>query len=229
MGPRSGFTLVEVVAALGAFAIAFLSSFGAISALMLRQETSYRSTLAATAAMLVLGRAAHTPSGATYPSGDLRMNAGLECVDITTALGTAINPAFLADVSVNANRAKDTTNGMQNITPIILKNGDQQTLLEAVPGGTISAFTFNPTCLVDGNTLNMSGYRSLLLTVCQDRPAIQLPTDLANNTVGETWYAKGGMIWRQASFYAGDALLLENKRPGAKFTFVGSYLYAAPR
>lgn len=51
--PRNrAFTLVEIVAALGAFAIAFLSGFAAIGALMIRQDINYRSTVAASAAML---------------------------------------------------------------------------------------------------------------------------------------------------------------------------------
>lgn len=52
---NKGFTLVEIVAALGAFSIAFLSGFAAIGALMIRQDINYRSTVAASAAM-ILGR-----------------------------------------------------------------------------------------------------------------------------------------------------------------------------
>ena len=51
---RAGFTLVEIVAALGAFSIAFLSGFAAIGALMIRQDINYRCTVASSAAMLFL-------------------------------------------------------------------------------------------------------------------------------------------------------------------------------
>jgi prepilin-type N-terminal cleavage/methylation domain-containing protein len=50
----NGFTLVEVVAALGAFAIAFLAGFAAIGALMIRQDINYRATVAASAATIFL-------------------------------------------------------------------------------------------------------------------------------------------------------------------------------
>ena len=48
------FTLVEVVAALGAFSIAFLAGFAAIGSLMIRQDINYRATVAGSAAMLLL-------------------------------------------------------------------------------------------------------------------------------------------------------------------------------
>jgi hypothetical protein len=51
---RTGFTLVEIVAALGAFSIAFLAGFAAIGALMIRQDINYRSTVAGSAAILLL-------------------------------------------------------------------------------------------------------------------------------------------------------------------------------
>jgi prepilin-type N-terminal cleavage/methylation domain-containing protein len=51
---RSGFTLVEIVAALGAFSIAFLAGFAAIGALMIRQDINYRATVAGSAAMMFL-------------------------------------------------------------------------------------------------------------------------------------------------------------------------------
>jgi hypothetical protein len=48
------FTLVEIVAALGAFSIAFLAGFAAIGALMIRQDINYRHTVAASMATLLL-------------------------------------------------------------------------------------------------------------------------------------------------------------------------------
>ena len=54
--PRTGFTLIEVVTALGVFTIAFLSGFAAIAVLMQQMQLSYRNTVAASAATLVLSK-----------------------------------------------------------------------------------------------------------------------------------------------------------------------------
>jgi type II secretory pathway pseudopilin PulG len=71
-----GFTLVEVVAALGAFAIAFLAGFAAIGALMIRQDINYRATVAASAAMLLIQKATLADTAATVETEALN-NAAL--------------------------------------------------------------------------------------------------------------------------------------------------------
>lgn len=50
---RRGFTLVEVLAAVGAFTIAFLAGFAAIGTFMLRQDHNFQRTQAAAAAMFL--------------------------------------------------------------------------------------------------------------------------------------------------------------------------------
>lgn len=51
---RAGFTLIEVITALGVFTIAFLSGFAAIAVMMQQMQLVYRNTVAASAAMVVL-------------------------------------------------------------------------------------------------------------------------------------------------------------------------------
>jgi type II secretory pathway pseudopilin PulG len=50
---KSAFTLIEVLAAVGAFTIAFLAGFAAIGTFMIKQDAAYQRTIAATAAMLL--------------------------------------------------------------------------------------------------------------------------------------------------------------------------------
>lgn len=52
-GTKSGFTLIEVLAAVGAFTIAFLAGFAAIGTFMIKQDMNYQHTVAASTAMLL--------------------------------------------------------------------------------------------------------------------------------------------------------------------------------
>ena len=51
-----GFTLIEVVAALGAFSLAFLTGFASVAALTVRQELNYQATVAASMASMLLAK-----------------------------------------------------------------------------------------------------------------------------------------------------------------------------
>lgn len=138
------FTLVEIVAALGAFSIAFLAGFAAIGALMIRQDINYRSTVAASAAMLFLREGktkAYDPTDVNFEVKFMSVAGGYAIPDNTLFRGYP--------VSLPALTPGTTYPGVDSKKIYTFKNG-----LVDINGATDSA----------GKFVDLSEYRAVLWT-----------------------------------------------------------------
>lgn len=140
---KSGFTLVEVIAAVGAFTIAFLAGFAAIGTFMIRQDMNYQRTLAASAAMFLAEWHTNKVISSAAPRPDL----------IGTASGSALVIAW--------------PKGSANLSNITFKGGDKNEMNSS----TDHLFVFNQTSITDatGNTIDSSafayGMRDLIVSM----------------------------------------------------------------
>lgn len=195
---RRAFTLIEVLAAVGAFTIAFLAGFAAIGTFMLRQDMNYQRTQAAAAAQFL----------AEWHTNKVIAAAGPPRPEFCSPSGTA-SGATLADSPLILAWAENLTNVRDNLK---FKGGDFVWTTDKV-------FVFNDNCSVGGKTIAAHGFgmRNLIVTVS--------PVVLETAVPPETF---GSIPFRQVSFWYGSRSDILALSGSAKTTveFLGRYLIA---
>lgn len=139
---KSGFTLIEVLAAVGAFTIAFLAGFATIGTFMIRQDMNYQRTQAAAAAQFLTEW--HTNKVITAAAGSRPDFIG-------SASGAAASYPLQMPWSKASNEVK---------TYVTYKGGD-------MAKGTDELFIFSDDCTLGAKTLKNHGFgmRHLIVTV----------------------------------------------------------------
>lgn len=203
---RSGFTLVEVIASIGIFAVAFLIGASAISSFMLKQEESFQRTVAASAAMLLVDH----------------------CYRIGPPNATATGPNLTGGVSGVLKPAHSTW-----WSKIRFKGGPKEAIGPSdhcfVFDRSALTVSSHPTSAgvnniaVGGATINIAEYKSIIVVISDARHVERHDTALPAS--GTTLFSPEGIDWRRMTFWYGYAPDVEN---GNKTTvsFLGSYLYA---
>jgi prepilin-type N-terminal cleavage/methylation domain-containing protein len=196
---NKGFTLIEVLAAVGAFTIAFLAGFAAIGTFMLKQDMNYQRTVAAGAAAFLSEWHANKTlqsTGASRPRfGDS---------------DSPIPASFSASGSILKLAIKK---GSSNLNHITFKGGDARTPSDALLD---DLFVFETGSVSDGNgnTVDLSSFgydmENLIVTVSSS----------SAETVGSTT-----LPVRQVSFWYGSRSDVLSVSASSKTTvqFLGRY------
>jgi type II secretory pathway pseudopilin PulG len=142
--PRHAFTLVEVLAAIGAFSLVFLSGTGAIAQLTRTQSTNYQRVVAGTAAMLLADWHA-TRATQQVPQLDFATNTSSTVPDATRPLRRILAPPALRFVGGDHGAG----DAIYVFNPDIVTDGS------AAPGTT---------------QLDFTAYRSLILSLSPPTP-----------------------------------------------------------
>jgi prepilin-type N-terminal cleavage/methylation domain-containing protein len=206
---RNGFTLIEVMAAVGAFTIAFLTGFAAIGTFMIKQDLNYQRTVAASAAMFLAKWHSDKVLAGTGGTRPVLVNA-------TVANSTASGPATSHPLKMLfPQSASQLTTASGGVYPITFKGGD-------FSRGNDALYMFN-----SGATMTGAGSNSINTALRYD--ILNLVVSIAP-TVNESVSGGNNIPLTQVSFWYGTPADVQAASSTSLTTlqFLGRFIIADP-
>lgn len=149
---HAGFTLVEVVAAMGAFTVAFLAGFAAIGTFMIRQDMNYQRTVASAAVMLIADRHAHHSAQLSATSAAAATQSSLREI----CIGSSATHAYLQYVTPTMSKVRFKGGDMDKINDkiFVFRTGAIKDPLMVDPVGSASPAR-----------VNLNDYQNIIVTM----------------------------------------------------------------
>lgn len=217
---RFAFTLVEVIASIGIFAIAFLVGASAISAFLLKQEENYQRTVASSAAMLIVD--------AGYRENRLLCHGGTATGPNLVSGGNGALCGLLKAVPAGWYSKTRFKGGPPNIIGsgdycfVFYRGEDSPSDSSSLPLESTVGYTRNrANSFVPLRELNIAEYRSLIVVISGARSMEQFSSTVSATVVK----SPDGIEWRRMTFWYGYAPdVLGGK--ASTVTYLGTFLYA---